>query len=271
MKNLRFTLALLAVLSCVSRTVPEVRITESQSLPAPTNGVTLPNPGSFSFALIGDLHIQNGDTTRFLRVLKSARAEGDAFVLLLGDIVDTGEESDVQKVIEAIETNGWQGKVFPVLGNHDIFGEGWSSYSKYFGKSHYSVEVGNSKFIALDTGDGTLGKSQSEWLLRELNLSRPQHLFLFSHYLPVIPGQRTYLKLADELEAQRLMKWAKQYRVSAWLGAHYHSFIVSDIDEVKIVVAGGGGGRRMEPVKEFFFVQAVVDGERVDFNLRVVE
>lgn len=260
--------ASLGLIRCVSRTVPESRFRESRSLNATFPTPTVADPEHFSFAVVGDLHITGGDASRLAKVLDGAKAEGDAFLVLLGDMADQGERSDVVAYRKAVEDAGFSQKTFYVVGNHDVFGDGWASFRDLNGPSHFTFTAGNAKFVALDTADGSLGAEQTAWLEDELAKPRPTHVFLVSHYLPVVPGQRTYLKLADEVEAMRLMKLALTSRVTGWLGAHYHSYIVDKIEGVDYVVAGGGGGRRMDPVKDFFFVQVTVSGTSVSYTMR---
>jgi hypothetical protein len=165
-----------------------------------------------------------------------------------------------------------------VLGNHDVFGSGWTHFKTYYGPGTYRFNVGNSTFIVLDTGDGTLGESQTEWLTAELAKAKPTNTFIVSHYLPVIPGITTYLKLANDREALRLMKMAKDNGIRSWIGGHYHSYVVGNIEGVDYVVTGGGGGRRMDSVQlsaadknKFFFVQVQVNGSNVSYSYKVVE
>lgn len=271
MSKTTFTLLTFFLIGCVSRTVSDERFRDSQAIAGPTLNVSLADSNQFSFAIVGDLHVANQDTSRFQRILTAAQAEADSFIVLLGDIVDKGERADIVAVRSAIVNAGYADKYLPVIGNHDIFSDGWGYYKELNGGSHYSVTIGNSRFIALDTADGTVGKEQYDWLRNELKHSGSTNTFLLSHYLPVIPGQRTYLKLANEDEAVRMMRLATNFGVRAWLGAHYHSYITEQIEGVDYVVAGGGGGRRMEPVKDFFFVQVLVNGSSVSYRLRTVE
>lgn len=234
-----------------------------------TSSVSVDDAKHFRFAIVGDLHIRGGNTSRLKTILAQARSEKDEFVIFLGDIVDQGEEEDFIAVNEAIESHGYRDRFFPVIGNHDVFENGWEHYQKHFGPSRYAFTAGNAKFIVMDTADATVGEKQMEWLKAEAQTA-PEHLFLASHYLPAVPGIRTYLKLSNDREALRLMKWADESGVRAWFGAHYHSFVVGKVGSVDYVVAGGGGGRRMEPVLDFFFVQVVVNGKDVSYSLRVV-
>lgn len=233
---------------------------------------TLP-PGvtdQFSFAMVGDLHLGGGNTDRLRHILNAATAEGDQFVLFLGDIVDLGTEVDVQAFHQAIADTGWTGKAFSVAGNHDIFYDGWTHYRNLTGSSTYSFSVGNAKFIALDTADASLGRRQTDWLRQQLAGPQPAHVFLMSHYPPVAPTQETYLKFSSETEALNLMALCTQSGVRGWLAAHYHSYNNQKIAGVDYIIAGGGGGRRMDPVRDYFFVQAQINVGEVTYHLRTV-
>ena len=225
-------LLVFVVMGCMSRSVFDARFRESALLAAPTVSVTLPNPDAFSFAVVGDTHVGGQDTARLRRILTAAAAEGDAFVVFLGDIVDTGEREDIVAVQTAVSDLGFTNKVIPVIGNHDVFEMGWEPYKELWGASHFAVTVGNSKFIVLDTADGTLGLEHKEWLENELRQGGATNTFLLSHYLPFIPGQRTYLRLSNEVEAMKLMKMASRFQVRAWLGAHYHSYATENVENV---------------------------------------
>jgi len=248
------------------------RLRESGELSAPPVSVSLSDPENYSFAVVGDLHILGGDTARTRKILTQAAAENDAFVIFLGDIVDKGDLSDVVAFRDVITELNWTGRAFPVLGNHDIFNDGWTHYRALNGPSRYTVDIGNLRLYVLDTADGTVGAMQREQLEAELaSEGGPALRVLASHYLPMIPEQRTYLKLADDTEALRLMKLAAASHVKAWFGAHYHSYVTGTIEGVDYVCAGGGGGRRMQPVTEFFFVQVQVQKDQLTYHLRKID
>ncbi len=256
---------------CVSRSNPSERFSQSAVLSSPSLSVTLADPKNFTFAFVGDLHINGQNTDRLRRILAAAAAEGDAFLVLLGDIADEGKKEDFDAVQTALSDLGFAGKTLYVIGNHDIFGEGWTQYRNLLGPTHYSVTVGNSRFLALDTADASVNEAESDWLTQELAKGGSENTFLLSHYAPVVPGVRTYLRLANEEEAARLMKLATLNGVTGWLSGHYHSFVSEKMDGVAYTIAGGGGGRRMEPVVAFFFAQATVSGTEVSYRYQIVE
>jgi hypothetical protein len=266
---LLFCLAVLD-LSCGTRSPGLFERNQRSSLFSNAIEVAVPSPDSFSFAAVGDLHIAGSDTARLERILSSVTAEGDSFILLLGDIVDKGDEQSVRDFREAIRRGGFETRAFAALGNHDIFDNGWEYFEKYNGPGRYTIHAGNSRIIVLDTADGAVGEEQNKWLNDELGLGSFRHTFLASHYLPIVPNIRTYLKLSNDREALRLMTLASKSSVRAWLGAHYHSFVRGRISGVDYIVAGGGGGRRMPPVLDYFFVQVRIDNDLVSYEMRPV-
>lgn len=263
----------LFAVSCVSRSSSDERFDFSATLSNPIlSGVALSNNEVFSFAIVGDMHVGGGDTSRLERILNSATASGDAFLVLLGDIVDKGEVVDYQAVLSTVSNLGWDNRVVYVIGNHDIFYDGGNQYLKYFGPSHFSLSVGNSRLIALDTADGMVGEEQASWLNEQLRQrGNEKNTFILSHYMPAVPNIRTHLKLSNFNESLKLMKLAANHSVRGWFGAHYHSFVLGNEEGVDYVVAGGGGGRRMEPLKEYFYVRVSVDGENTSYSVQTVE
>lgn len=252
---------------CVAKSGADIRFKESTVVAAPVIAPDGVDDLNFSFVFVGDLHSSAHDLERVKSVLQEAQSYGDAFVIFLGDIVDKGEKDAIEAVRNQVSLYGFDQKVIYVLGNHDVFGDGWNAWKESIGPSHFELTVGNIQFFVLDSADGMVGEKQIEWLDTQLTKSQATHKIILSHYLPVIPGQRTYLKLANEVEAARLMKLVSRHKVHSWMGGHYHSFIQDQIEQVNYVVAGGGGGRKMAPIKENFFVRALVSGSTISYEL----
>lgn len=256
---------------CGTQSSLDQRLSDSAQLSPPVVNVVLADPENYTFAIVGDLHLTEGNAEMLRNIIDRAKAAGDAFLILLGDIVDSGEEKDFAAAKKVISETGWEGKVFPVIGNHDIAFDGWKYYKGIFGPSRYRLSIGNALFLVVDSADGAVGRTQRSWLEEELRGSGAKNKFILSHYLPIIPGVQSYLKLANEEEGAGLMSLAKLYGVKGWLGAHYHSYIVARIEGTEYVVAGGGGGRRMEPVPRFFDVQVRVSGSDVSYEIRLLD
>ncbi len=265
---MKFTLGLgLIVLGgCVAKSGFEERFKESRRLVAPSFSVTGVSSGDFTFSLVGDVHLGGNDTSRLRVILQAAQDHNDAFIIFLGDMIDKGVKADFETFIAQVKEFGFENRAIYVIGNHDIFDDGWTHFRDLMGPSHYDVTLGNCRFLILDSADGMIGEGQTEWLEKRLKEPAAVHTIVLSHYLPVVPGQRTYLKLANAIESMNLMKLLTRFGVKAWLGGHYHSFTQAEIDKVTYLVAGGGGGRRMEPLKEFFYVRATVQNSRLSFQ-----
>lgn len=260
-------LLLLLTAGCVAKSGNQMRFIQSQGLSTPNFDIQGVNDGNFSFLFVGDVHLGGNDTQRLQTILQAAQTHGDSFVVFLGDITDQGERSDMETVISKVSEFGFEKKTIYILGNHDVFKDGWSAWKELMGPSHFDVVIGNTQFFILDSADGVVGEEQTEWLDGEMRKSVATHKIILSHYMPIIPGQRTYLKLSNQVEGASLMKLLSRHRARAWLGGHYHSFVSENIEGVNYVVAGGGGGRRMEPIKSNFYVRALVNGGEIQFQL----
>lgn len=260
-------LFLFLLLSCGSNSGYYLRFIESRELAAPSLSVSGVSSGVFTFSFVGDIHLGGSDTSRLRSILQAAQEHNDAFVIFLGDMVDKGNRADFETFKSQVNELGFGDKAIYVIGNHDIFGDGWKAYKEVIGPSHYDLTVGNCRFLILDSADGMVGAEQSEWLETKLRQGNAVHNLVLSHYMPLVPGQRTYLRLSDENEAVRLMKTLSRFGVEAWLGGHYHSYAEEKIGGVTYIVAGGGGGRRMEPLKELFYVRATVNGPSLTFQV----
>ena len=254
---------------CVSRSLPEQRFAESVGLAMTVVSPTVSDAANFSFSVVGDVHIKGTESKYLENMLALSGADGDAFAVMLGDIADTGTAEQVDTYHRVIAASPLAGKVFSVIGNHDIFDDGWNQYKTKTGPNHYTFTVGNSKFIVADTADATLGKAQTGWLMQELNNRSTTNVFLLTHYPPIVPDWRSYLRFSDTEEAQGLMKASSDHQVTGWFAGHYHSYVQQRIGNVEYLVAGGGGGgRRMTPVLESFYVKVTVAGASVRFDLK---
>ena len=126
--------------------------------------------------LVGsDAHV--GGTDNLSAFIGSAVESGAAMIAIAGDIV-TGWEDDY--AIAATELDGAGSiPVCMVPGNHDLYFNGWTSFYDYFGASAFTFTVHTADtsdlYIFLDTGGGTLGGDQMQWLKELLTEQRGDH------------------------------------------------------------------------------------------------
>lgn len=122
-----------------------------------------------------DAHV--GGTDNLSEFVRSAVESGAAMIAVAGDIV-TGWEDDY--AIAAAELEG-AGSIplCMVPGNHDLYFNGWKSFYDYFGASVFTFTVHTTDtsdlYVFLDSGGGTLGGDQMQWLKELLSKERGDH------------------------------------------------------------------------------------------------
>jgi predicted phosphodiesterase len=132
---------------------------------------------------MGDSHV--GGTHNLGQFLNAAQTTGAAAVVMTGDLT-TGNADDYEtfaRCLPAVDSV----QMFFVTGNHDLFFDGWSQFYTRFGSSSYLFTVSTPSavdlFICLDSGSGTLGEEQLDWLEEVLVTSRENYRFctIFTH------------------------------------------------------------------------------------------
>lgn len=113
------------------------------------------------------------------------------FSLLVGDLANASGELGYQRVDASMrfnaETQAKNDPCFPVIGNHDVYYDCADYFKQYFHTSTYTVTVRTmggfqDLYIFLDSGNGTHGKRQLEWLEEQLSSrSDYRHCFVISH------------------------------------------------------------------------------------------
>ena len=130
-------------------------------------------PGTdYTILVAGDSHV--GGIVNLNTFLTQANTTGASGIVIAGDLT-TGHKEDYDVFKQEIDTKT-NLPTFFVVGNHDLFFDGWDVYFDYFGSSTYSFKVNTSEatdlFICLDTGSGTLGSKQLNWVTDLLEKER---------------------------------------------------------------------------------------------------
>ena len=144
---------------------------------------------SYTFYVATDPHIDL--THKNLGIFNDAlRNDTEAsFGVILGDCIDTKE--NLPTYLEALsydpDIHACDHRIFHILGNHDIFFNGWSDFKETIGPSVFWFEVsfdgGKDLFISLDTATGSLGRKQTEWFKSFLSANRKayRHCVILTH------------------------------------------------------------------------------------------
>lgn len=141
------------------------------------------NAEIYTMYAMGDSHV--GETKNIDIFFSAASSNKILASLLVGDMV-TGHQEDYATFVEHLPSEDSLA-VFPIVGNHDLYFEGWEEFSRYWGTSTYYFIVqtpsAQDLFICLDTGSGTLGQKQLAWLKQLLEEEREQYRYclIFTH------------------------------------------------------------------------------------------
>lgn len=150
--------------------------------------LSLPLEAEYSFVVLTDTHIEDGDDQGLGRLIGVIDRDGagtdDQFVVITGDITQNGKRKDWECFISFVEELKEKKEIpcYPVLGNHDIYFNNWHNWRDLIGSSCYRVGApgsGTTLFI-MDSANASFGFRQLDWLEQELEKTSG-HVFLFTH------------------------------------------------------------------------------------------
>ena len=162
------------------------RVEESLAWNASAGVRTLTVPADdYRWYVCSDIHIEDSKPANFLAMVQAEKAdEGAYFYQLLGDLIFGTEH--MEWVTEIVDNTAYD-PGFVIIGNHDLFFDGWDAWKAAFHTSTYYFFVQTPGFrdiyIMLDSANGTLGETQTAWLEEVLSRQRPgcRHCFVSVH------------------------------------------------------------------------------------------
>lgn len=139
-----------------------------------------------------DSIVPQGENDRLYQYITAMRNDPEAsFAIHAGDMVNESGEAGFRMTQDALrfnaETQVEDKPCFLVIGNHDVYFDCAQYFKQYFHTSTYTVTVntvGGFKdlFIFLDSGNGTHGSRQLDWLEEQLShRNEYRHCFVISH------------------------------------------------------------------------------------------
>lgn len=131
----------------------------------------------YNIFVMADSHV--GSTTNLDRFSDLAKTEKPAAVIIDGDLTG-GLPEDYNEFEKHFPTNDSL-RSFYIVGNHDLWYNGWGEFYSRFGSSIYyftiTTPVASDLYICLDTGGSTLGHQQMEWLKKLLESARDKYRY----------------------------------------------------------------------------------------------
>ena len=146
-------------------------------------------PDDYKVYVMSDIHVDfsTDNLDRYVSdYLKDTVAA--PFSLCLGDVINaTGHFDYFYEHVKPVADTGR--KIYYAVGNHDLYFNQWPEFRSRFHTSTYWFEVrteGGHKdlYIALDSGNGTLGVKQRDWLediLKTKSTQGYRHIIVFTH------------------------------------------------------------------------------------------
>lgn len=139
-----------------------------------------------------DSIVPQGENDRLYKYITAERNDPMAlFAIHAGDMVNESGEAGFRLTKEALnynaETQAEDDPCFMAIGNHDVYYDCAKYFKEYFNTSTYTVTVKTvggyqDLYIFLDSGNGTHGKRQLEWLEEQLSHRKDyRHCMVISH------------------------------------------------------------------------------------------
>lgn len=237
--------------------------------------------GKYSFIVVTDVHIGASDVhsskmSEFLDEISSLFESSDKtkiprFIINLGDTADGGhlsECSDYNSYLERIRNlavkknvvdSAEDFKIYTILGNHDLYNNGWKNWKKtiypYKSTYYFSLSADSSSlpfsFYFVDTGNGAFGTDQLDDFEKLLKSdSNPK--MVFSHY-PFYSDNVPFMALEDTTERNYLLSLFAKNNVKALFGGHVHTVFehgFGDFSQINTSALFKNGAFRLVTVDE---------------------
>jgi len=184
----------------VNRSDTEERVADWLDYNAQNGEPVIENvPDEYRFYSCSDSHyserdsiVPQGENDRLYKYITTMRNDPEAlFAIHAGDMVNESGEKGFIMTEAALqynpETQDSEKPCFLVIGNHDVYFDCAPFFKQHFHTSTYTVKVKTVSgfqdlYIFLDSGNGTHGKRQLDWLEEQLaNRDKYRNCFVISH------------------------------------------------------------------------------------------
>jgi predicted phosphodiesterase len=197
--------------------------------------ISFPSTGEFSFIVMTDTHVESGNTGDVEKIIGEITKHDAKFVAILGDITQNGAEKDFIPIKDFMRSLSVP--CYPVLGNHDVYFNNWSEgWKKYIGSTRYKVSDGeNVTLFILDSANAFFGKSQVDWLEKELKTAQGT-VFVMTHSDLFVQDKIKIQQLYDPAERARVMSLLRNNdNCKMMLMGHSHERVEKEFGDVKYI------------------------------------
>jgi 3',5'-cyclic AMP phosphodiesterase CpdA len=211
------------------------------------------DPDNFNFMVITDLHYYNTQLDIIKNINANRASWNLSFIVVDGDIVQDGLKKNYDLATEDFATTALP--IYTVIGNHDLYNNGFEIYKKVFGRTVYDIKIGRIlHMVFLDTANGTIGELQKNWLDDVIRKSDSKYKIVFTHYSPTdnsVWQSLTTMSYPDD--SYYLYDLFDTYNVDFCVAGHLHTYDRKEIRGVKYIIiddiSGNNGTHLLFSVK----------------------
>ncbi len=186
---------------------------------------------AYSFAVTGDN--RDGDQI-YIRILQQAAYYKPRFMLHTGDFVASGGQQQYHNFLAMSRRAPYP--VLPVLGNHDVVGQGRRWYQNAVGPNEFAFQYGPDRFIFVDNSGYQVKPDQLKRLSAELR-KPARYRFVIMH----MPPNNIIWFHAFSEGAREVMKVLETHKANYVFLGHIHIYDKMVNNGVHYVVSGGAG------------------------------
>lgn len=192
-------------------------------------------PDNYIFYSCSDSHVNDNNDRLAAYVTEERNDSEAAFSIVAGDLANESGERPYILCEEAMAfdpaIHAENDPCFPIIGNHDLYFDCAQYFKQHFHTSTYTVTVntlGGFKdlFVFLDSGNGTHGKRQMEWLEDQLShRDEYRYCFVISHnwlFRTVFDYTTTPASNLPEEEQYAFMDLMSRSKVDMVIMGHFH-------------------------------------------------
>jgi 3',5'-cyclic AMP phosphodiesterase CpdA len=218
---------------------------------------------SYTFLVGSDSHV--GGTDNISQFIEAAISKNPIALAISGDVT-TGREEDYEVAAAELEALS-DIQLCLVPGNHDLYFGGWNTYYELFGPSTYTLTIhtnaSSDLYIFLDTGGGTLGTSQLEWLreLLEKERANHRHAIVVTHVNFFRPRFTNSTNLLNE-ELILLIDLFEKNEVNMVIQGHDHKRFEEHMGHTTYLTLDA----LKDGTKNASYLELVVSGEEIDYS-----
>jgi 3',5'-cyclic AMP phosphodiesterase CpdA len=220
---------------------------------------------------MADIHL---DEESFKIALEKAKADGEDFVIVVGDLTSLGKKEELLAMKKVLDESGL--KYYAVPGNHDLWSgnpEKANLFRQVFGPDFQSFKRGSSKFILVNNGSflgikaivAENGQRQGDWLQEEVSECAVIDCLVFMH-MP-LNHPRSWHVMGEEsakvsLEAKEWVKTLVENKVKEVFAGHLHFYSQYNLEGLETTVVGAVTGSRNPQSPKF--LEVVKEGKNLD-------